>query len=119
MDKMPPNQIVFGTGGGFAGMEKEYIMLQDGRILSRDTSAVLLKIVARISKTKAKECFDKCASLNVAKHQFNHPDNVYSFLLVKDGKNPENRIVWSEKGAKVAPNIAEFYEGLMAFLPKK
>jgi hypothetical protein len=114
--QLPETQLVFGNGGGFAGTEYTYALLEDGRILAVQKNAAEQKIVSRIGKAKAKTQFAASDSMRLATRLYDKPGNIYHFIVVKKAAKKENRIVWD--ASKPIPDLEQFYQTLNNFLPK-
>jgi hypothetical protein len=119
MDKMPSTQIIFGNGGGFAGLIKEYALLEDGRVVEKSKDGTAYTRLAKISLEKAEQCFSNAATLNLQNVKFNEPGNMYYFVGVKSAGQDENRIVWGNNNVQVPPGIESLYKILCSYLPKK
>ena len=119
MSEMPNTQIVFGSGGGFTGIVKEYCLLDDGRIVTKEAKDTTFNIVARIGKAKATACFEDSKKMKLSTMKFSEPGNLYQFIAVKEPGLPENRIVWGDKDQPVLENIKTFYKTLIGYLPKE
>ena len=112
-DNLPNNQIRFGKGGGFTGVEHAYTLLENGQIFNNSNNNALDTAKKRI----AKACFEQVTQLNLGQLDFAHPGNTYSFIEVptSDGFN---RISWGAADAPVDSNIAKLHQKLMNLLPE-
>lgn len=115
-DKLPPKQIRWGNGGGFVGKETSHILLENGQIFGRDISGNTTE-ANKIKGKKAKAIFKSLEALGLAKMDFNHPGNTYSFLEYQEGDMVQ-RVVWGEKGAMVGKPIEELFGQLNGLLSK-
>lgn len=116
-DKLPQNQIRWGTGGGFVGKESSHILCDNGQIFSRD----IVGNTQAAGKTKRKHAaslYKTIKSLDLAKMEFNHPGNTYSFLEYQEG-DMKSRVVWGDKNAPVGKPVEEAFRALNALLVKK
>ncbi|MCC7465903.1 MAG: hypothetical protein IT261_06530 [Saprospiraceae bacterium] len=111
-DKLPPQQLRWGTGGGFAGKESSHILCDNGQIFNRDIMGAVSK-GGRTKGAKAKSLFKTAETLT--KVDFQHPGNTYSFLEWQDG-DMVRRIVWGEKGIPVDKSVQELYTQLNGLL---
>jgi hypothetical protein len=112
-DNLPKEQIRFGKGGGFSGMEESYTLLENGQLFDRNKVA-LDSAKRRIAKT----CFKAIGRLGLEKLDFKHPGNTYSFIEVPAADGSFNRIAWGAADAKLDSNIVKLHGKLMGLLPK-
>lgn len=118
MEKISTPQIAFGSGGGFTNLLTEYYLLEDGKIVQKSKEGEGYKIITRIDKDKATQCFAGSKILNLDSLAFNEPGNMYYFITIRSDAKSENRIVWGSND-KAAPNeVKTFYKMLLNFLPK-
>lgn len=117
-DKLPADRLLFGEGGGFAGIETTYLLLENGQIFRSDSKAPNLMEMNRIRKKTANNFFETAESSGLLTLDFKHPGNLYQFIEFQDdGKT--NRVTWGDKGHPVAPQIAVLYEQLMQTIQEK
>jgi hypothetical protein len=117
VDKMPTNQLIFGSGGGVTGFVKEYAMLEDGRILARSDDGKQYKTVVTVKGDDLANLKSGMAMLD--KQAFNEPGNMYYFIETKGQMTGKaQRLIWG--GTTIAPptELSDFYKKLMAFVPK-
>ena len=117
-EMMPTTQIVFGSGGGYAGSEKEFVLLEDGKIMEKQVGGKIYKSVARIGKTTSLQHYAQCDSLQIQKMAFQQPGNIYYYMIVKRN-GQENKVVWGNKDKPINDEVAQFYQQLADHLPKK
>ncbi|MFT4849815.1 MAG: hypothetical protein ACI83B_002363 [Sediminicola sp.] len=98
-------QIQFGTGGGFTGVETMYTLNQDGDI--KDKSDTVLH---NMSKKDVLEFFEK-ASKN-KDIEFQKPENLYSLFAIIT-ESDTNRIIWGRESTAVPPDILDLHKNLM------
>lgn len=117
-ESLPEDRLLFGEGGGFAGIETTYTLLENGQLFKFDSKAPGPMEVAGTKKRAANKLFEKAESLGLLTLDFKHPGNMYRFIEFQDdGK--KSRVVWGEKDHPVDPNIAELYEQLMQIVNEK
>ena len=120
MQEVTIPQIIFGSGGGFAGLETEFCLLQDGKIIQKINKVdTVVNVVARIGKKKAAKCFDDCRSLKIETMKMNEPGNIYHFIVYNDGSKILNRVVWNAAEKPAIDGLEEMHKVLTGFLPKK
>lgn len=108
LNQLPKEQIRFGKGGGFTGMERRWILLKNGQVFEAGKSEL-----PKIKKKTAENLFKTAENLSLAKVQFSHPGNTYSFLEIPNG-NDYQRIVWGDKAFPVDSAIGQFYKRLLS-----
>ncbi len=111
-DNLPKEQIRFGKGGGFTGVEESFTLLENGQLFDGKKVA-LDSAKRRIAKT----CFKAIGRLGLEKLDFKHPGNTYSFIEVPAGDG-FNRIAWGAADMPIDSNIAKLHGKLMGLLPK-
>lgn len=115
-EQLPEKQIRWGTGGGFVGKEKSHILLENGQVFSRD----ILGKTAELGKTKSKKAkalFKTIETLGIAKMEFDHPANTYSFLEWQNG-DMVSRVVWGDKNFPIEKPVEDLFGALNALLKK-
>ncbi len=115
-EKLPEKQIHWGNGGGFVGKETSHILCDNGQIFSRD---IMGKTVAegKTKSKKAKALFKTVESLDLAKMEFNHPGNTYSFLEFQEG-DMVSRVVWGDRNSPIEKPIEDLFRELNQLLKK-
>ena len=109
-DTLPTKQLRWGTGGGFAGLENTRVLLENGQIFANKLSGPL----AEAKKTKAKTAttlFKTVQALDLAKLEFSHPGNLYSFLEIQEG-DAIQRITWGDPNFPVNPAVQAAFDQL-------
>ena len=115
---MPSNQIIFGSGGGFTGIVKEYCLLQDGRIVEKSKDGSVYNIITSIDRDIAKQAFSNCQFLGLNNLKFDDPGNIYQFLTIHTDSQTENRIVWGNINNQPPSEVTNLHKMLMSFIPK-
>jgi hypothetical protein len=120
-DKLPAKQLCFGNGGGFAGQENLYTLLENGQLFSSNPLTNSSEALPAIKAKKAKTLFGKYETLKLNELDFNQPGNMYSFVEMKDSIGM-HRIVWgatfTQKDSSLA-TLKGFYDSLMKVVVKK
>lgn len=92
-DKFPIRQIVWGDGGGFAGIETSYTLLENGQIFKQVGVNGNYTELKPIKSREAKKLFDKVNSLQLFKLDIDKPGNLYYYLRqVTD--HLDSRVTW-------------------------
>ncbi|MFQ5445810.1 MAG: hypothetical protein ACE5FF_02655, partial [Saprospiraceae bacterium] len=79
-EKLPAKQLIWGSGGGFAGIETSHILLENGQIFRRTGVEGNYEELVPLKKKEAEALFDKLASLQLYKQDIDKPGNLYYFL---------------------------------------
>jgi hypothetical protein len=110
----PKAQLVFGSGGGFAGTVKTYHLLQDGAIFYVAPGDTTLQKINQIKKKTAKDLFAQAEALSLSIRSFNQPGNMYAFVEWRTPER-EHRLVWDMSGMGVDPDLMDFHQELMQY----
>lgn len=110
-------KLHFGSGGGFAGIEKEYVLLDNGQLyfkISRDT---IYHTVTTLDKNLTQQFFNTYQNLGSDTLDINSPGNQYYFLEnTKEEKS--NRMVWGNSDGTPPENVKALYENLISIAKK-
>lgn len=109
------NVISFGNGGGFAGIENGYVLLENGEIFQVLNLGKEYKKVRKLPSNQTKQIFRNYKFLNFDSVELNKPDNTYKFITFSIDKT-ENRIAWS--GDDQATNANLMHSILMNTIKK-
>ena len=112
-DKLPVRQVVFGDGGGFAGIETTYTLLENGQLFKKVGTDGAYQELKSIKPKQAKELFTKVNSLQLFKLDMEKPGNLYYFLRqVTD--HLDSRVTWGS-GDFVPPQaVVSVYKELQS-----
>ena len=106
----PKGQIIFGSGGGFAGTVTEYVLLENGQLFTKKSLEGEYQNVKKLERNVVKQMFNNISFLKIEEVELNEPGNMYYYLQIKN-KNSDHRIVWG--GSQPAPKeIKNFYNTL-------
>ena len=112
-EKLPARQVVFGDGGGFAGIETAYTLLENGQLFKQvgvEGGFVELK---PLKSQAAKELFEKVNSLQLFKLDIDKPGNMYYFLRqVTD--HLDSRVTWGAGDYLPPAGLVSVYKELKA-----
>lgn len=97
-------EINFGTGGGFTGEVKTYVLTTESKLLEKG------KELKKVKSETTLSLYNK--ALVVKDYSFNEPDNIYMFIEIKTNEKT-NRIVW-HVGSKIDDKIIELYNNLIS-----
>ncbi len=117
-DKLPIRQIVFGDGGGFAGIETSYTLLENGQIFKQVGMDGAMTEMKAIKSKEAKKLFDKVNSLQLFKLDIEKPGNLYYFLRqVTD--HLDSRVTWGAGDYLPPEGIVSVYKELKALTKER
>lgn len=92
-EKFPASQIIWGSGGGFTGIETAYILLPNGQLFKKEGVEGTYLELKPLKKKTAKPYFEKMASLQLYKQDIHKPGNVYYFLQ-EITETTDSRVTW-------------------------
>ena len=106
-----------GSGGGVAGKETVYALLDDGRLFGRKPEQTSYTFIGKQTAPITKKVFwsveDRCA---IRKTVFNKPGNLYRFVSWKKGAE-NRRVAWAPGDKTLPPNYEGVYAGFMGMIP--
>ncbi|MCE7043938.1 hypothetical protein [Dyadobacter sp. CY312] len=103
------NTVILGHGGGFAGTEEEYRLLENGQLYHRALLNEPFKLLKSKTKKRSGKWIAEFDSLSQIHTSFNVPGNTYKFVVFKKD-TLENRVVWSSQNREIDHRITQFYE---------
>lgn len=112
----PDRQLRWGSGGGFAGKETSYTLLDNGQIFVRDKGGQLTE-TGKTKGKKAKALYGMIETLGLFNLDFKYPGNTYDFVEVLSGDSVQ-RISWGAKDKPVDPKIKDFFGQLQELVKK-
>lgn len=120
LGSLPDEQLRMGSGGGFSGARKEYILLKNGQAFL--TEAVgsrqdTLELQA-FTRREGRDLFHRLDSLRLHKYDFNYPGNMYYFIRQTDEK-VDHTVQWGDPRWEVRPDIERFFRELSESVEKR
>ncbi len=112
-DKLPIRQIVFGDGGGFAGIETSFTLLENGQLFKQVGVEGALVELKAVKAREAKMLFDKVNSLQLFKLDIQKPGNMY-FFLRQITDNLDSRVTWGAGDYFPPQSLVSTYKELKA-----
>ena len=97
--------IIFGSGGGFSGIETSFTLLSDGRLYTSnllDSTHVELGV---LESNLAKQIFLNYHDLGLNDLNLDNPGNTYKFIAFNDGENT-HKITWDVEENR---NLSNYY----------
>lgn len=107
----PERQIAYGSGGGVAGIETTYYLLDNGRVFLRQGRDTTFQAVGKIPNKQCRQLFEEAAQLGLAEVDFQHPGNTYQFLEVGGPAQP-HRISWGSNRQQPDERVKALYQQL-------
>lgn len=106
----PDNTISFGDGGGFAGLETGFTLLENGQIFKHNVPGDTTELQS-IKKKDAKAYYEKFKGLRLAQLDIEQPGNLYYFVRFT---NPDiaHGITWGSADYNVRKDILAFYKSM-------
>lgn len=118
IDKLPSEQLRFGTGGGFTGKEMEYLLLKNGQVFVKQPTEMAYSSLGKIKPKVAKTLFNQVKAMD--KLQLQKPGNTYAFVNYQHD-TVTHRMVFNDKLMKkdsVTNLISTLHVQLMQAMPK-
>ncbi|MEM6265318.1 MAG: hypothetical protein AAGI38_22645 [Bacteroidota bacterium] len=112
-DSLPPERILFGSGGGITGMATTYCLLENGQLFKMEgvVEGEFLE-QPKVKKRSAKESFELARELGIMGMNLNQPGDLYSFIEYhKEGK--KRRLTWGVPGNPAPEKIILLYKSLV------
>jgi len=107
----PKDIIYFGQGGGFAGIETTYALLESGDLYKKQSlNDAEYTFIKRLPTGETKQIFSNYAFLGIPAMQLNQPANTYQFIEYAD-KASRQKLVWG--GAEDVPGNLKLYYSLL------
>jgi hypothetical protein len=113
LDKNADKVIIFGSGGGFAGQENEYVLGNDGSLKMKEKLKSEMKQLPSLKRCRVKKLFKQPGVIQFETIDFKHPGNIYYFIRYKYSGG-FHEVVWGDPKHPVPPEIKQFYESLIS-----
>jgi hypothetical protein len=114
-DKLPVRQLIFGNGGGFAGIETTYILLDNGQIFKQVGVDSNYQELKPVNRKKAKELFENAKTLQLFKLDIDRPGNLYYF--VRDiSEQLDSKVTWGAGDYFPPQGLVFLYKDLAAMV---
>ena len=111
---LPPDHsgevVIFGEGGGFAGRETGYAILDNGQVFEMDHNRHF-KRREDLDRSKARQLFENIELLGLIDRPFMEPGNIYHFIEVRRDQK-ETRISWNDVTGNAPDDVMTFYKVL-------
>ena len=90
--------IIFGNGGGFAGIEQSTILLESGHIYQLENMRTKYQLKKKLEKREVEQLFSILSTLELDQVELNSPENSYKYIEFCD-HGSTNRLAWSSDSA--------------------
>lgn len=90
-------RISFGDGGGFAGIEHRYLILDNGQLYQHNRASESFARLRSADKNTIVQAFETYKMLNFTSIQINSPGNLYYFLDYQSEEGDRHRMVWGNE----------------------
>lgn len=117
-ETFPVNQIIFGDGGGFAGIITEYVLLENGQLFTKTSVKEGYDELESIKKADAARFFEQMNALRLHKFDVHHPGNLYYFLRFTN-EELDHTLTWGAGDYNLRKDIMDFYKSLKAMVKGK
>lgn len=98
----PDAQIRFGSGGGVAGIETAYCLLDNGRMFMSEDANEDFQKYKKVSKKTYEALFERAEELGLGKMKFQQPGNLYRFIETGNTMK-RNRVSWGTGNNQKTP----------------
>ncbi|WP_018342589.1 hypothetical protein [Cytophaga aurantiaca] len=96
-DSIKTDYIEFGSGGGFSGASKNYLLTPSGDLYTFKnmlTDANTLTYIKKVKKCTAKKIFSYANKKQIIeRYSYNEPGNMYQYITLSV-KNKKKNFVW-------------------------
>lgn len=108
---LPDQQLEFGSGGGFTGEVRAYVLLPNGQLFRRAWPSDTLQTVGRLPRSQARALFAQADQLDWKGTSSQPPGNVNTFLIYRnDGE--ELKLNWPNLQEEAPAPFRDLYSEL-------
>jgi len=111
-DNLPEKQLLFGSGGGFAGAYTTYILLENGQCFRLRQPGDQMEALPNLGRSATKKLWAEADALAMKDYAYNNPGNMSYYLEIKQDST-RNRLTWSDMAPVERQDILDFYQKLM------
>lgn len=106
----PENTISFGDGGGFAGLETGFTLLENGQLFRHNVPGDTTELQP-IKKKEAKNFYEKFKGLRLQQLDIEQPGNMYYFIKFTNA-DISHGITWGAADYNIRTDILDFYKSM-------
>lgn len=110
------NQLIFGSGGGFANQVNEYRLLDSRYLYSRRNNDSTFKELGKQKSGTVKKLFKESEAFFKEAQEFNQPGNMYYYIRLQKGYQTQS-LVWGRPDTKAPEKATGLYRHLMNLVP--
>ena len=106
-DSIQGDFIEFGSGGGFSGASKNYVLTRSGDLYFVKNilaDANTLEYLKKIKSCTARKIFSYAKKKQLTTLTYNEPGNLFHYITLSIN-NKKNHIVWGSSTATTPPTI--------------
>ena len=115
-ENLPAQQLRWGNGGGYTGMETTFSILENGQIFKKEGLNASFSELADIKKGKAKKLFAQAIGIDLMEAKNLKPSNIYQFLEIADGKGGFQRIAFDASKLSADSKVGALYNALIGMI---
>jgi len=106
----PSNTISFGDGGGFAGIETGFTLLENGQVFKHNSTGDTTELES-LKKKEAQNFYEKFKGLRLSQLDIEQPGNLYYFIKYTTS-DIDHGVTWGAADYNVRTDILDFYKSL-------
>lgn len=106
----PANTISFGDGGGFAGIETGFTILENGQIFKHNSLGDTTELEP-IKKKEAEQHYEKFKGLRLTQLDIQQPGNLYYFIKFTTSEIAHD-VTWGAADYNIRTDILDFYKNM-------
>ena len=120
LDTLPDEQLYFGSGGGFTGAVKEYLLLRNGQVFLFDIGINKQDTfeLEGLPRLDARDLFKRLDTLRLHTYDFVYPGNMRYYIRQTD-EQTDHTIQWGDPRWEVRADVVRFYQDLVALMDNR
>ena len=108
-DDYPEGQIIFGSGGGFAGLYNHYYVFENGQIFKNSSDDANYQKVKSVKKSQVKQLFNNYETLGLSQISLDDPGNMTYYIHFKKGEI-NKKFTWGGNHEEIPGGIETIYQ---------
>jgi hypothetical protein len=114
MGQFPEDQLIIGDGGGFSGLERQWILLPGGQLFQGDSRSDSLKILPSLSAGKTRKLLKAADAAFADASEVNLPGNRYYFIRRVTASGARS-MIWAEAD-QITPELKAIYDQFRQYI---
>jgi len=114
-ETFPEYLLTFGEGGGFAGIETEHVLLENGQIFKKAGPEENYTELEPIPSSEAKDFYDQLGVLRLHNLDIEKPGNLYYFIRCTT-EELDYKITWGAADYNLRQDIMNYYKSLTSLV---